>query len=132
MEDRPPVGAITPLYIVADAAASLAFYRRMGFALLYQEEGFAMLARDAARVMVKAVDGTPALPNPSRHPWVKWDAYIATPDPDRLAAEFASAGVPFHRAIGDTSDGQRGFEIADPDGYVLFFGRPGLEGSEPK
>jgi hypothetical protein len=27
----------------------------------------------------------------------------------------------------DTSSGLRGFEITDPDGYVLFFGRP-----EPK
>jgi hypothetical protein len=24
----------------------------------------------------------------------------------------------------DTHDGLRGFEIQDPDGYVLFFGRP--------
>jgi len=24
----------------------------------------------------------------------------------------------------DTHDGLRGFEICDPDGYVLFFGRP--------
>ena len=124
MEGRPPIGAITPLYIVGDVAVSVAFYRRMGFALLHQEEGFAMLARDTAQIMVKAVDAVAALPNPSRHPWVKWDAYIATPDPDALAAEYAAADVPFHLAIGDTSDGQRGFEIADPDGYVLFFGRP--------
>ena len=24
----------------------------------------------------------------------------------------------------DTHDGLRGFELTDPDGYVLFFGRP--------
>lgn len=124
MEGRSHIGAITPLYIVGDVAVSVAFYRRMGFALLHQEEGFAMLARDAAQIMVKAVNSVSALPNPSRHPWVKWDAYVAAPDPDALAAEFAAAGIPFHRGVGDTSDGQRGFEIADPDGYVLFFGRP--------
>lgn len=124
MTDRPSLCAITPLHIVGDAIISAAFYQRMGFALLYQEEGFAMLARDAVQIMLKAIDGTPAQPNPTRHPWAKWDAYISTPDPDALAADFATADVPFHRAIGETSDGQRGFEIADPDGYVLFFGRP--------
>jgi hypothetical protein len=27
-------------------------------------------------------------------------------------------------SLKDTDDGLRGFEITDPDGYVLFFGRP--------
>lgn len=45
MEDRPHLGAMTPLHIVGDVAVSVALYRRMGFALLHQEEGFAMLAR---------------------------------------------------------------------------------------
>jgi len=124
MKDRPQIGAVTPLFIVGDTGISAGFYGRLGFAAVYREDGFAMLARDAAQLMVKSVDGVSALPNPDRHPWVKWDTYITTPDPDALAAEFAAAGIPFRRAIGDTSDGQRGFEIADPDGYVLFFGRP--------
>ena len=44
--------------------------------------------------------GFEALPNSKRHPWARWDAFE------------------------DTHDGLRGFEITDPDGYVLFFGRP--------
>jgi hypothetical protein len=28
------------------------------------------------------------------------------------------------RPLADTQDGLRGFEVEDPDGYVLFFGRP--------
>jgi len=124
MQDRPRIGALTPLFLVGDTNVSADFYGRIGFAVLYREDGFAMLARDAAQLMVKSVDGLSAQPNPSRHPWMKWDAYIATSDPDALAAEFEAEGIAFHRAIGDTSDGQRGFEIADPDGYVFFFGRP--------
>jgi len=124
MQNQPRIGAMTPLHIVGDVEASVAFYRRMGFATLYQEDGFAMLARDGAQLMVKSVDGLSAQPNPSRHPWLKWDVYIGTPDPDALAGEFAAAGLSFHRALGATSDGQRGFEIADPDGYVLFVGHP--------
>jgi hypothetical protein len=45
-------------------------------------------------------------------------------DPDGLANEFVSRGVSFHKAIHDTDDGLRGFEVRDCDGYVLFFGRP--------
>jgi len=123
MGSQARLGAMTPLQLVGDVEVSVAFYQRMGFAPLYREEGFAMLARDGARLMVKSVGGLSPEPNPRRHPWLKWDAYIATEEPDLLAAEFQAAGVTFHRAVGDTSDGQRGFEVADPDGYVLFFGR---------
>jgi hypothetical protein len=41
---------------------------------------------------------------------------MRSPDPDALAAAFASRK--------DTHDGLRGFELKDADGYVLFFGRP--------
>jgi hypothetical protein len=46
------------------------------------------------------------------------------PDPDALAVELAARGVTFSAPLTDTHDGLRGFELADPDGYVLFFGRP--------
>ena len=63
-------------------------------------------------------------PNPTRHEWAAWDAFVFVADPDALAAEFATRGAPFHRELHDRDDGLRGFEIADADGYVLFFGRP--------
>jgi hypothetical protein len=47
-----------------------------------------------------------------------------TPDPDALAAEFGSGHVPFFRPIANNSDNLRGFEIQDPNGYVIYFGRP--------
>jgi catechol 2,3-dioxygenase-like lactoylglutathione lyase family enzyme len=124
MEEQTRIGAMTPLRIVADVEASVAFYGRIGFAPIYREEGFAMLARDGAALMVKAVDEVPPLPNPIRHPWVKWDAYVFTADPEALAAEFGVADISLLHAVGDTSDGLRGFAVADPDGYVLFFGCP--------
>ena len=49
---------------------------------------------------------------------------IDVPDPDALAAEFLSREVEFSEPLKDTSDGLRGFELKDTDGYVLFFGRP--------
>jgi hypothetical protein len=55
---------------------------------------------------------------------MRWDAYVYVADPDALAAEFADHAAAFSEPLQDTHDGLRGFEITDPDGYVLFFGRP--------
>lgn len=124
------LGFIAPFFIVRDVMSSLAFYRdRLGFDLMYLgpdgDPYYAIVSRDGVRLMLKAI--TPQVqptPNPTRHPWARWDAYIYTPDPDALAEEFASRGLPFREPLGVNSDNLRGFEIADADGYVLYFGRP--------
>jgi hypothetical protein len=84
---------------------------------------FANVGRDGAMVFLKAGEAE-ALPNPKRDRTMRWDAYCYTPDPDALAAEFSKRGAPFSKPLEETADGLRGFEVADPDGYVLFFGRP--------
>ncbi|HWE52260.1 MAG TPA: hypothetical protein VG273_20870 [Bryobacteraceae bacterium] len=43
---------------------------------------------------------------------------------DSLASEFSARGIQFHKEIVNRSDGLRGFEVLDHDGYALFFGRP--------
>jgi hypothetical protein len=67
--------------------------------------------------------GVDPLPNYRREPGARWDAYLYVPDPDALAAEFASRNVELSEPLKDTHDGLRGFELKDSDGYVLFFGR---------
>jgi hypothetical protein len=75
--------------------------------------------------MLKAVaKEVSALPNRSRHPYARWDAYIHVTDPDALAAELRDRDVTFSAPLTDTDDGLRGFELIDHDGYLLFFGRP--------
>jgi hypothetical protein len=74
-------------------------------------------------IMLKDV-GVAPLPNYKREPAARWDAYLDVPDPDALAAEFASRNVELSEPLKDTADGLRGFELKDTDGYVLFFGRP--------
>src|SRR5882757_2028375 len=125
---RPVIKGIAPFFIVRNAAAAVAYYRdKLGFDITYQEPApddfFAIVCRDSAMLMVKAVEVDP-LPNPARDPAARWDAYIDVPDPDALAAEFTSRDVIFSVPLKDTHDGLRGFELKDADGYVLFFGRP--------
>ena len=126
---RPQTPAISPFFIVSNVDESIAFYRdQLGFETRFQEPDrnpfFAILGRDGAQLFVKSDRDVSPLPNPARHPSMRWDAYVYAPDPDGLAAEFAGHGAAFSAPLGDTHDGLRGFEIRDPDGYVLFFGRP--------
>jgi catechol 2,3-dioxygenase-like lactoylglutathione lyase family enzyme len=127
---RPALAAITPFFIVSELARSVAFYRdQLGFQVEYSAPGdqpfFAMLRRDDVRLMVKEiVPEVRPRPNHEQHAWAPWDAFVHTPDPDALAAELAARGLALRAPLGDTEDGLRGLEVEDPDGYVLFFGRP--------
>lgn len=125
---RPTLGSMSPFFIVSDVPRALVFYtQKLGFETRHQEPAdapfFAIVQRDGAMLFVKSGQATP-LPNSKRDPQMRWDAYCYAPDPDALAAEYTRRGVPFSNPLTDTSDGLRGFEITDPDGYTLFFGRP--------
>ena len=122
------ITSISPFFIVRNVPAALSFYCKMlGFEIEFQEPEhepfFAIVQRDGAMIFLKDC-GVEPLPNGKRHPWARWDAYASVPDPDALAAEFTSRGVTFSKPLQDTPDGLRGFELEDPDGHVLFFGRP--------
>jgi hypothetical protein len=86
---------------------------------------WAIVGRDWISINLKAI--TPdikPIPNHTRHEWARWDAYISTEEPDILFEEYRSRGVEFQRPIQNDDDDLRGFEVADADGYILFFGRP--------
>jgi uncharacterized glyoxalase superfamily protein PhnB len=126
---RVGIESISPLFIVRNVSETIAFYQaKLGFEAMYLQPKtqpfFAALQRDGVMFFVKSNKDTKPQPNSSRNPEIKWDASLYVPDPDALAAEFASNGASFHKPLGITSEGLRGFEIRDPDGYVLFFGRP--------
>jgi catechol 2,3-dioxygenase-like lactoylglutathione lyase family enzyme len=125
---RPEIAGISPFFIVQDVARALSFYRdRLGFEITFQGFGddlfFGIVRRGGAIIMFKDV-GVDPLPNHRREPAARWDAYLDVPDPDALAAEYASRNVEFSKPLEDTHDGLGGFELKDSDGYVLFFGRP--------
>ena len=126
---RATTEAISPFFVVSNVDQTIAFYRdKLGFETRFQQPDrdpfLAIVGRDGAQLFVKSHKGLPPLPNCKRHPWMAWDAFVYASDPDALAQEFADHGATFSVPLKDTNSGLRGFEICDPDGYVLFFGRP--------
>src|ERR1700748_1391421 len=100
---KPKFSGMPPLFIVISIPAALAFYRdRLGFDITFQgpepdDIFFGIVQRGGAMIIVKAI-GVDPVPNCTRdikQGIARWDAYINVPDPDALAAEFASRDVQF-------------------------------------
>ena len=126
------ISGISPFFIVNHVPSALAFYRdRLGFEITFQgpepdDIFFGIVRRGGAQILLKDI-GVAPVPNYTRDikkGIARWDAFVSVPDPDALAAEFASRNVEFFQPVKDTHDGLRGFEVKDADGYLLFFGRP--------
>ena len=130
---RAEISGISPFFIVSHVPTSLAFYRdQLGFEIMFEgpepnDIFFGIVRRGGAQILMKEV-GVPPVPNYTRdikQGIARWDAFVSVPDPDALAAEFASRNVEFFLPLQDNvNDGLRGFELKDADGYLLFFGRP--------
>src|ERR1051326_7576440 len=127
------LNSVTPLFIVDDLHATIAFYQsKLGFDLRYKGGGdgivndyWVFMGRDHIMLNFKAI--TPEIhpqPNHSRLGWARWDAYIHTDDPDSLYQEFVGRQAPMNQELANTSDGLRAFEIIENNGYVPCFGRP--------
>ncbi len=119
--------SIRPFFIVKDLQASIRHYiERFGFKLDFEgppdDVYYGQVSRDAAAIMLKTItpDVLP-VPNHTRHPWARWDAYIYTEDPDTLYEEFRRRGATFVKELSFIDDGLWGFEVSDADGYVIAF-----------
>ena len=127
---EPEIAGIAPFFIVRNVPAALAFYRdRIGFDITFQgpepdDIFFGIVRRGGATIILKDI-GVEPVPNYTRdikQGIARWDAFLHVPDPDALAAEFASRNVEFFLPLQEGDDGLRGFEVKDADGYLLFFG----------
>ena len=127
---RPEITGIAPFFIVRNVPTALAFYRdRLGFEIAFQgpepdDIFFGIVQRGGATIILKAI-GVDPVPNYTRdikQGIARWDAFLHVPDPEALAAEFASRNVEFFLPLSEGDDGLRGFEVKDADGYLLFFG----------
>ena len=129
--NKAEISGIAPFFIVKNVPAALSFYRdRFGFDITFQGPSdddifFGIVKRGGAMIIMKEI-GVDPVPNYSRDikkGIARWDAYLQVPDPDSLAAEFASRGVEFFTPLKVNDDGLLGFEVKDADGYLLYFGR---------
>jgi catechol 2,3-dioxygenase-like lactoylglutathione lyase family enzyme len=125
---RAAIAGIAPCFIVSNVGKTMAFYReKLGFETEFEDPAgdpfFGIVRRNNSMVFLKHGHSKPT-PHSAQGSEMKWDAYVSVPDPDALAAEFAANGAEFLKPLGITSENLRGFEVRDPDGYVLFFGRP--------
>ena len=126
---RSSTQGISPFFIVSNVDQTIAFYcDKLGFETRFRapdhDAFFAIIGRDGVQIFIKAEKDISPIPNHKRHRHLRLDAFVYASDPDALAAEFADRGAEFSVPLKDTHDGLRGFEICDPDGYTLFFGRP--------
>src|SRR5436853_7678962 len=110
------ISDISPFFIVSHVPSSLSFYRdRLGFEITFQGPDpddifFGIVRRGGAQILLKDV-GMDPVPNCTRDikkGIARWDAFVYVPDPDALAAEFASRNVEFLRPLKEDDDGLRG------------------------
>ena len=107
-----------------DLAATVGHYRRLGFELRFAGPDdapfFAIVGRDGAQIFLKELgEEVPPVPNARRIPGPR-GRLLYIDDPDALAREYERTASPstFRSAI--ATMGCAGFEIADPDGYILY------------
>lgn len=132
MKSKAKLGLYQPLLIVADVAATAAFYReKLGFDFLYPEQAeahlegdFAILERDEVILMFKAVEGGVPRPNHTVHEWAPHDAFIFVEEPEALLVELRDNGVEITKELGDPEAGARSFHFRDNNGYVFCCGHP--------
>lgn len=115
---------IAPQFFTTDLRATLAYYRdTLGFSCLGTwgtPPVYAIVARDEHRIHFRVA--APPTPNPDKYVEELLDAYLFVQDADALHAEYASRGVEFTRALGNTPWGLREFVLKDCDGRLLAFG----------
>ena len=108
---------IAPIFAVRDVTASLAFYRRLGFATReYDGGGYGFVTRDGVELHLGQVpDGDPRA--------IRGTAYLWVADADGIAEEWRRAGADV-RAPEDTDWGQHEGVLIDLDGNMIRFGSP--------
>ena len=124
------LGAISPLLIVENARDAAAFYcDKLGFEVRHQspeaDPFFFIVGRDQTQIFLKEIaPEIEPVPNRSRHPWARIDAFVYVSDPKSVATDFRKRGLTSLTPVVEDDDGLIGFEVDDADGYRIYFGRP--------
>ena len=101
---------------VRDMARSRAFYERLGFALLRDDDTFVEYTWEGHRFFLDQRGDQPEAAAPQAN------VRIMVPDVDRYWALAQAMGARVFAPITDQQYGIRDFTILDPDGFGLRFG----------
>jgi uncharacterized glyoxalase superfamily protein PhnB len=105
-----------------DMARAIAFYRALGFEMLYGGDDAELTSFAAGASFLNVIAA------PKEVPLSWWGrAIFYVDDVDALHASALAAGFTPEAAPQDAPWGERYFHLADPDGHELSFARP-LEG----
>ncbi|MFT3788971.1 MAG: VOC family protein [Tepidisphaeraceae bacterium] len=113
---RPVFEKIMPEFPLADVAAGVTHYRDvLGFTINYQMDGFAVMDRDRARILL--------ISKTEQHKGIA-SCYIYVADADTLHAELVAKGANVEAPPVSRPWGLREFRVFDPEGNILTLGQP--------
>ncbi|HEY1348191.1 MAG TPA: VOC family protein [Ktedonobacteraceae bacterium] len=112
---RPTLDSVAPRFLVGDMEQALAFYRQLGFAAPYHDEGFAILERDQVTLQFNVSDPTH---QPSQEGCRV--CYITVTNIEALYQQYLSTGT-LRSPIQTTDWGTKGFWLTDPFDNILIF-----------
>ncbi len=116
--------AIAPILLVADIAASIAYWRdKVGFAeqTFDSAPGFAIMTRGGARIMLQQAEhGTTIVPNWKLREKTS-NVFIWIDDAKSLYEELIARGADIDWELYEAPYGALEFGIQDPDGYDIAF-----------
>ncbi len=119
---------LAPELFVRDLAVSIRFYgEALGFGVVREDPGFAVLSLGAARLQLVVPDTSESVTAgwlASGPRGVGINVRIIVDDVDALFARARSRGVRIARELGDRFYALRDFTLIDPDGFVVSFGTP--------
>jgi uncharacterized glyoxalase superfamily protein PhnB len=107
---------IMPEFPLSDVSAGVAYYRDvLGFSVNYRMEGFAVMDRDRARILLITKTG--------QHKGIA-SCYVYVADADALYAELVHKNANVEAEPVSRPWGLREFRVFDPEGNVLTLGQP--------
>lgn len=104
---------------VRDLRVSLAFYRRLGFELVREEEAFAELRWEDSILMLEEFKQMPSPP-----PFPLANIRVMVPNVDEYWMLANEMGARIFKKIGDREYGLRDFTMVGPDGIGIRFATP--------
>lgn len=114
-----PIESLSAITLITgDMTASVAFYRALGFEVLYGGEEAAFTSFAAGSGYLNVIASTKGRPDF----WGRAIFYVE--DVDAMHARAVAAGYTPQAAPRDAEWGERYFHINDPDGHELSFARP--------